>query len=188
MCTSSLNQWLEATQHLVDNGTYILQILHVLTASLKHAQMVLMAAMQAGFRESGAINLVHSAHEPMPMVGIRCVGLSFDSIIGCLHQGPEAEHHSVWSLVAEDYLHTLTTIANERFAENAKRTENFRARLLHLFQTQNQTLSSLGTGRTEPSRAAWEDAACRRERKRAEGLKRKQELHEMKAAENRGTM
>ncbi|RKF83789.1 putative duf207 domain-containing protein [Golovinomyces cichoracearum] len=35
-------------------------ILHILTASLAHANRILVAAIQAGFRESGAVNLVES--------------------------------------------------------------------------------------------------------------------------------
>ncbi|TQS39422.1 hypothetical protein Golomagni_00055 [Golovinomyces magnicellulatus] len=38
-------------------------ILHILTASLAHANRILVAAIQAGFRESGAVNLVES---PLP--------------------------------------------------------------------------------------------------------------------------
>lgn len=159
-------------------AAYYAQILHVLTASLSHAQMVLTAASQAGFRESGAINLARAAGEqPMPMVGVRCLGLGFDSIIGCLHQEDDHGNHLIQSLVTEEYMHTLIDIANGKFLENAKRTEDFRMKLL---QRCGSAAHNEQTAVGKPLKIGWEDADTRRERKRAEGLRKKQALRDMR--------
>lgn len=44
---------------------FIQQILHILTASLAQANRILIAAIQAGFRESGAINLLERNREKL---------------------------------------------------------------------------------------------------------------------------
>ncbi|KAI9788850.1 MAG: hypothetical protein M1816_006514 [Peltula sp. TS41687] len=159
-------------------------ILHVLATSLLHAQMVLTAASQAGFRESGAINLVHAASgaQPMPMVGIRCLGLGFDSIVGYLHQhNDHAENQLIrTSLVTENHLRTLVDVANGRFVENARRMESFRTRLLHLYSaSHHRPNNEQSTSIEKGLRIEWEDAESRRERKRAEGLRRQLELRHM---------
>src|SRR5271170_7368875 len=61
-------------------------ILHVMAASLKHAQPVLAAAINAGFRESGVLSL-RNLDDPdaCPMIAIRTAGLGLESIIGCSH-------------------------------------------------------------------------------------------------------
>ncbi|KAI0547562.1 methyltransferase TYW3-domain-containing protein [Xylaria curta] len=137
-------------------------ILHVLTASLEHAQLLLRAGLQAGFRESGAINLTSTTAEPVtPMVALRSMGLSFESLIGVQKDGV------VKCMVSDEYLHSLLRIANERFEENRKRIERFRTAVL---EASYPPKKKDGT--------EWEDAQARRERKRAEGLRRKAELQE----------
>ena len=77
--------------------------------------MILSAALQAGFRESGALNLSPSSQgSTNPMVGVRSMGLSLESIIG--HLGANGEEICI---VPESYLHGLLSVANERFIENS---------------------------------------------------------------------
>ncbi|KAI1755745.1 methyltransferase TYW3-domain-containing protein [Xylaria castorea] len=137
-------------------------ILHVLTASLEHAQLLLRAGLQAGFRESGAINLTSTsttAEPATPMVALRSMGLSFESLVGVREDG------IIKCMVSDEYLHSLLRIANERFEENRKRIERFRTAVL---EASYPPKKKDGT--------EWEDAQARRERKRAEGLRRKAEL------------
>ncbi|KAI9887452.1 MAG: hypothetical protein M1823_000710 [Watsoniomyces obsoletus] len=158
-------------------------ILHVWTASLAHAQMVLTAALHAGFRESGGVN-IHIARRDdqslvMPMVGIRCQGLALETIIGSLPDTNEAVHDAPEALVTEEYLTMMVGIANERFAENTARTEKFRAKLLDLYQVNTHRVSQLGAApRPQARSVGFEDTKTRRGRKRAEGLARKQTLQQ----------
>ncbi|KAI1779017.1 methyltransferase TYW3-domain-containing protein [Hypoxylon cercidicola] len=141
-------------------------ILHVLTASPDHAQLLLRCGLQAGFRESGAVSLTAATGEQQhatPIVGIRSMGLALESLIG--HRRPSDDR--LRCTVSSDYLRTLVRIANDRFAENGKRIDRFRTAL------SEATRPSVRTG---DDGAAWEDAQARRERKRAEGLKRRAEL------------
>ncbi|KAK9417419.1 putative Methyltransferase TYW3-domain-containing protein [Seiridium unicorne] len=135
-------------------------ILHVLTASLEHAQLLLRCGLQAGFRESGALNLVSSGGEAItPMVAIRTMGLGLESLIGIQKGG------AIQRTVSAEYLQTLLDISNDRFTENTKRIERFRAAILEAVQPPKK---KDGTD--------WEDAAARRERKKAEGLQKKAEM------------
>ncbi|KAJ8123932.1 hypothetical protein ONZ43_g223 [Nemania bipapillata] len=137
-------------------------ILHVLTASLDHAQLLLRAGLQAGFRESGAVNVTSATAEAVtPIVAIRSMGLSFESLVGIQEDGVTK------CTVSKDYLYSLVRIANERFEENRKRIERFRNAIL---DANHPPKKKDGT--------EWEDAQARRERKRAEGLRRKAELQE----------
>ncbi|KAF7855263.1 uncharacterized protein EAF02_011522 [Botrytis sinoallii] len=146
-------------------------ILHVLTASLEQAQKVLSAALQAGFRESGALNLISTTPEPAtPMVGIRCMGLTLESLVGVYH---EAFDQGV-CLVDNGQLSTLMRISNERFKENTKRIERFRVLL-------NEAMNPVEKKKVGENGEDWEDPQARKERKRAEGLRRAQELKEAKA-------
>ncbi|KAF7908196.1 uncharacterized protein EAF01_003951 [Botrytis porri] len=146
-------------------------ILHVLTASLEQAQKVLSAALQAGFRESGALNLISTTSEPAtPMVGIRCMGLTLESLVGVYH---EAFDRGV-CLVDNGQLSTLMRISNERFEENTKRIERFRVLL-------NEAMNPVEKKKVGENGEDWEDPQARKERKRAEGLRRAQELKEAKA-------
>ncbi|KAK3311401.1 methyltransferase TYW3-domain-containing protein [Chaetomium strumarium] len=135
------------------------QILHVLTASLEHAQLVIQAGMEAGFREAGAVSLLGRPpdEEAMPVVAIRSMGLSFESLVGAETDGVRR------SLVSRQYLKTLVQIANERFVENERRIARFSAALDAIFAPPK--------GDDD-----WEDAQARRERKRQEGLRRREQL------------
>lgn len=142
-------------------------ILHVLTASLEHAQVVIQAGMEAGFRETGAVSLLGRRPEDgaMPMVAVRSMGLSFESLVGVERDGER------YCIVSAAYLERLVRIANERFAENQKRIARFQKAL---------------TKALAPKVADdWEDAETRRERKKQEGLKRRDELQKQsKSPEN----
>lgn len=128
-----------------------------MTASLHRAQPILSAAIDAGFRESGVQSL-KNLDDPnaFPMVAVRTAGLGLGSIIGYAD-----EYGNVQGLVSEEYLGTLLKIANSRFSANSERIQRFSDRLF-----------SSGEGR----RSAWEDSQARSERKRAEGLKRKEKI------------
>ncbi|KFH42891.1 tRNA wybutosine-synthesizing protein-like protein [Hapsidospora chrysogenum ATCC 11550] len=140
-------------------------ILHVLTASPAHAQLILRCGLQAGFRESGAVNLTTTSsdsEQSTPMVAIRSMGLGFESLIGYQKESRREQ------LVTAEYLRSLMEIANERFTENTKRIDRFQEALADVARTQPTRKNAAGE--------EWEDAAVRRERKRAEGLRRKAEL------------
>ncbi|KAI1044446.1 hypothetical protein LB505_007005 [Fusarium chuoi] len=142
---------------------YEAMILHVLTASPEHAQLLLRCGLQAGFRESGALNIIPNGKDAAtPMVAIRTMGLAFESLIGQQIDGHRQR------IVSPEYLQTLVQIANERFAENKKRIERF--------QNAFRDAVAAPVPRLNPEGQEWEDAAARRERKRAEGLRKKAEL------------
>jgi tRNA wybutosine-synthesizing protein 3 len=120
--------------------------------------------MEAGFRESGAVSLLKRQpdEEATPMVAVRSMGLSFESLIG-------AEiHGSRRPLVAREYLETLVKIANERFVENERRIARFSTALDVAFAPPKE-------------KEGWEDPQTRRERKRQEGLMRREEVKKQKA-------
>jgi tRNA wybutosine-synthesizing protein 3 len=100
------------------------------------------------------------------MVAIRSMGMSLESVIGMLDDNEEGI-----CIVSEDYLQGLLAIANERFEENTIRIARFRNMLL----AGNANLLKSEPKKNEKGED-WEDAAVRRERKRAEGLQRSEEL------------
>jgi tRNA wybutosine-synthesizing protein 3 len=133
---------------------------------------VLTAALRAGFRESGAINITsNSDGETTPIVAVRSTGLAFDSIVGYLHNSTDhaPETPPIFSSVGEPYLQSLVEIGNMRFQDNARRIERFSAALDMIHQP-DVTM--------RPKGREWEDADTRRERKRAEGLKKRLALQE----------
>ena len=142
-----------------------------MTASLHHAQPILAAAINAGFRESGIQSLKNlDDSEAFPMVAIRTAGVALESLVGLIpdrmqdrKDGTETEEHII-RIVSEEYLELLVNIANERFKTNAERMKRFEQ---DLFKRE----SGLGQ--------AWEDSKSRQERKRAEGLKQQQVLREV---------
>lgn len=91
------------------------------------------------------------------------MGLAFESLIGQQVDGRRQR------LVPPEYLPMLIRIANERFAENTKRIERFQVAF-------RDAVTSASAPRRNPEGNEWEDAAARRERKRAEGLRKKAEL------------
>ena len=135
-------------------------ILHILCASLSHAQHVLSAAIASGFRESGVQSL-KNLEDPkaLPMVAIRSHGLALESIIGAIDES--AGGQTPVSVVTEEYLAILVNIANERFNACEERKQRFENALFEPLSVRN-----------------WEDADTRRRRKREEGLARQMQLAE----------
>lgn len=145
------------------------QILHVLTASSEHAQLLLRCALQAGFRESGAVSLLPpsvsgvSTGDAMPIVAVRSMGLSLESLIGY-----EAADGTRSLMVSPDYLDVLMQISDQRFTENTRRIQRFTDAFRDAIAGPPVRKNDAG--------GDWEDAAARRDRMRAEGLRRKAEL------------
>ena len=149
-----------------------------MTASLYHAQPILAAAINAGFRESGIQSLKNLDDvNAFPMVAIRSSGLALESIIGCVPDrvkdtikvGSDDENYvnkDVHSLVSESYLDLLLNVANDRFKSNTERMNRFESDLFE---------------REAPKISNWEDSKTRQERKRAEGLKQQEEVRKVKA-------
>ncbi|KAL1970337.1 hypothetical protein VTN77DRAFT_5497 [Rasamsonia byssochlamydoides] len=189
-------------------------ILHIMAATLKHAQPVLSAASSAGFRESGLQSLrcldfmndrpdqqmtTVSDAAASPIVAVRSSGLSLESIIGYCEEDPNNDgddHDSsdeppvFRSLVTEEYLQMLVALANERFVVNNERVERFRTRLLELCSESLSSPSQTTTTTTAPKHKGkkkppdWEDAQARRERKRAEGLQMQKEARAQQKMDN----
>ena len=105
------------------------------------------------------------------MVAVRSMGLSFESLIGF-----EAGDGRRSSLVSPSYLQSLVRIAGERFGENARRISRFQAAF--------RDALSEPAPRLNPQGEEWEDQVARRERKRAEGLRRKAELEAQQGCED----
>ncbi|KAJ5720018.1 hypothetical protein N7493_006896 [Penicillium malachiteum] len=155
-------------------------ILHIMTATLHHAQPVLSAASASGFRESGlqGLRCLEGEEGPSPVVAVRSSGLSLESVIGyCDDEDGTVEDPVIHSLVTEEYLDMLIAMSNERFSVNVERRERFRVGLLDAC-TPGQT----GKGKGKP--ADWEDPAVRRERKKMEGLMRKKLIEAQKNQES----
>ncbi|RDW72625.1 tRNA wybutosine-synthesizing 3 family protein [Aspergillus mulundensis] len=138
-------------------------ILHIMAATLHNAQPVLSAASSSGFRESGLQGLrclVEGENGPSPIVAVRSAGLALESVIGYYDDVSDV----VRSLVTEEYLQMLVTMANERFSVNTERKQRFRTALLNNCSSESCK---------KPER---EDPQKRKERMRAEGLARKKML------------
>ncbi|KAK8210379.1 hypothetical protein M8818_003549 [Zalaria obscura] len=135
-------------------------ILHVLASSLATAKRILIAAQAAGFRESGisSISLSPDGSE-LVMVAIRTNGLSYDAVVGF-----EDRDGMLRPMVDEKYLEAMVLVANQRFQVNTERTERFRQALIYPSESGKAA-----------KKEGWEDADVRRERLRAEGLKRRAE-------------
>jgi tRNA wybutosine-synthesizing protein 3 len=151
------------------------KILHVLTASREHAQLVIQAGMEAGFRETGAVSLLNNKKGDEekegtgPIVAVRSMGLSFESLVGV----ESSDKNGVVvrkAIVSSSYLRMLVGISHERFRENQKRIARFRGALTAAFEP--------------PAKKDWEDAETRRERKRLEGLKKREEVRKQKEMED----
>jgi tRNA wybutosine-synthesizing protein 3 len=188
---------IETYKEFPQNPNHPSQILHIMAATLHHAQPVLSAASSAGFRESGLQSLrcldflndasgqsetttVSDAPGASPIVAVRSSGLSLESIIGYCEEGDNTDSNGdppviVRSLVTEEYLQMLVALANERFVVNRERVERFRTRLLELCSSSLSPTTTKHRGKKQPPGSDWEDAQVRRERKRAEGLQRKKE-------------
>jgi tRNA wybutosine-synthesizing protein 3 len=94
------------------------------------------------------------------MVGIRSMGLALESLVGF-----EVDGKGV-AISSNIHLKKLVEISNVRFKENAKRIERFRMLLKDLSRVDE------GVKKRGQDSGEWEDAQARRERKRAEGLKK----------------
>lgn len=134
---------------------------------MEAANILAKAGLSAGFRESGAINLLPtSSSAATPMVAIRSMGLGFESIVGSLDENGDA-----CCIVGENLLRTLIETANSRFKENEKRRARFWDNLVEALRVR-----SLGSARGKEKRTVdgreWEDKEVRRERLRREGLER----------------
>lgn len=105
--------------------------------------------------------LAAGAEHAMPMVAVRSMGLGFESLLG--YAGEDGRGRRL--IVPPGYLDTIMTIGHERFAENTKR--------IRRFEEAFQEATRASGPRRNPDGAEWEDAAARRERLHAEGLRRK---------------
>ncbi|PYH45384.1 tRNA wybutosine-synthesizing 3 family protein [Aspergillus saccharolyticus JOP 1030-1] len=183
--------------------SYEPMILHIMAATLHHANPVLSAASSSGFRESGLQSLrcldADEADGPSPIVAVRSAGMALESVIGyCEENDDDGDHDEeeegqrgdshnepiIRSLVTEEYLAMLVAISNERFVVNSERKERFRASLVEMCATIHT--SGAGTkarGKAKP--VGWEDPAARRERMRAEGLRKKEEQQQEQKSEQR---
>ncbi|MCJ1434174.1 hypothetical protein MMC27_003541 [Xylographa pallens] len=129
-------------------------ILHVMAASLRHAQPVLAAAINAGFRESGVQSLKNlDDPKAFPMVAIRSSGIGLSSLVGYAIDNNKEDH--ICCIVEENYLQLLLNIANDRFLENSKRVDRFQSQLLQSVHRRERH---------------WEDGKVRGERMKAQGL------------------
>ncbi|KAL8910605.1 MAG: hypothetical protein Q9171_004099, partial [Xanthocarpia ochracea] len=165
------------TRDVTENENMNGEILHIATASLTHAAPVLGAAISAGFRESGVQSLKNLTDpNAVPMVAVRSAGVAFESIIGSIHDGSalpsnylggevdrqEQDEEVIEALVDEEYLMTLVGIANERFEVNTERIQRF----------QDSLFRDIEKKRSDD----WEDKEKRQERKKVEGLRRREEF------------
>ncbi|KAL8635307.1 MAG: hypothetical protein Q9228_007190, partial [Teloschistes exilis] len=169
------------------------------TASLHHAAPVLKAAISAGFRESGVQSLKNLTDpNALPMVAIRSAGLAFESLIGRVvsstphpplpqdidsekddddgggggEGGDRGGEQVIEALVSEEYLEMLVGIANARFEANGERMRRF-----------EELLFGGGDDHGGTVQEEWEDGEAKRERKRAEGLRRREEVKGEKAGD-----
>jgi len=142
-----------------------------MAASLHHAQPVLAAAINAGFRESGVQSL-KNLDDPnaFPMVAVRSSGLSLSSLIGFADD--DTSHGGVGAMVSEEYLHNLLEIANERFEANKERVARFRRNLL---QDKRE-----GVGKKD---GIWEAKETRRNRLRTLGLEQQSKSSATKSSD-----
>ena len=118
----------------------------------------------------------------VPMVAIRSAGLAFESVIGLVRSrkhtccdpveddgnanqesgmegGQREGEEIIEALVTEEYVEMLVEIANHRFVANRKRMKRFEETLFK-----------------DEGKKEWEDGERRRERKRREGLEKREEV------------
>ncbi|KAL4924767.1 tRNA wybutosine-synthesizing 3 family protein [Aspergillus undulatus] len=160
-------------------------ILHIMTATLHHAQPILSAASSSGFRESGlqGLRCLDGDQGPSPIVAVRSAGLALESVIGYYEDNEDDSSGStepvIRSLVSEEYLQMLVNMSKERFAVNSERKERFRVAVLSSCSVENSS-GTKSKGKTKPPE--WEDPEKRKERKRAEGLMRQKLLESQATA------
>ncbi|KAF7846527.1 hypothetical protein BT93_L4197 [Corymbia citriodora subsp. variegata] len=144
-------------------------ILHVLCATLRDAKPLLTAAINAGFRESGVQSLkaLDDANAGV-MLGIRTAGIAFESVVGHVVEHADGEEGYV-SVLNEKVLRLLLDVANARFEYNVERRERLRGELRKFAEINAKN-------------GEWEDENIRREKKRAEGLRRRKEVDNLRTA------
>lgn len=137
-------------------------ILHVMTASLRHARPLLSAAINARFRESGVQSLKNlDDAEACPMVAVRTTGgLSMQSIIGFVTTDEQGVDQYK-SILLDDQLRILFEAANARFDANKQMIANFQRCLKSALEIEITRVSK---------NDHWEDPVTRKIRKRHEGL------------------
>ncbi|CAK7201428.1 hypothetical protein SEUCBS139899_004132 [Sporothrix eucalyptigena] len=179
-------------------------ILHVLAASLEHAQLLLRCASAAGFRESGAVSIVPPPLPPaakaattatgeeeddnpsMPIVAVRSMGLALASVIGiCQAKKASDENFDVAHCISTpNSLARLVRVADERFAVNRTRVERFRVALVEAIQKEKESASGISSATSKKRNQGWEDPEARRARKKEEGLRRQAALKEQQTAQS----
>jgi tRNA wybutosine-synthesizing protein 3 len=92
------------------------------------------------------------------------MGLALESVVGFYLEGESEEV----CMVPEWQLKNLIEISNKRFVENTKRIERFRSLLKEMSEDGEEV--KMGDA------GEWESKESRRARKRAEGLRRAEEL------------
>ena len=126
--------------------------------------------MTAGFRESGISGITDQVgRSTCPMVAVRSSGLALDSIIGFK---PSPESSQISPMVSEPYLQTLLQVANDRFRTNEERKMRFLEALLH----QPFVSGSSHVLVRHHGKRGYESAASRAERKRKEGMLRREQM------------
>ena len=112
------------------------------------------------------------------MLGIRSAGLSFSTVIGYLDENGVQN-----SLVSEEYLENMIPEISRRFRENDVRRERFRSALRKALATKTVPMIAVGDGNgqtngkwTKKGAQELEDPVLRAQRKREEGLRRREEL------------
>jgi tRNA wybutosine-synthesizing protein 3 len=145
--------------------------LHVLAESLDDAHCVLTAALQAGFRESGAVNI---ASKGLPMVAVRSVGLGFDSVIGY-----QDASESVFCIVGAAYLSNMVRLAKNRFETNTERTKRFQVSLDNAYKARRRggSAEELALEKELRRRRKREDGlAAQKEARKADGDQRVKDM------------
>ncbi|GMG39335.1 unnamed protein product [Ambrosiozyma monospora] len=134
-------------------------ILHVKTRDFESASKLYTTAMNCGFRESGiGVNNI---------VAIR-ISIRLDIPIAYLETKENGDDEGrIVSLVTEDYLGLITKLGYDRFQENRKK-------LNHLYDEIEQHLIH---AKEEPKKESKDE---RRERKRMEGLARRESVRKLK--------
>ena len=102
------------------------------------------------------------------MVAVRTAGLALGSLVGVCNNDLVGDEEEIRALVSEGYLEILVGLANERFLANRERIARLECEIFD----------------RPGHRKDWEDGGTRRERKRREGLARRETL--MSRTEGRG--
>lgn len=103
------------------------------------------------------------------MVAVRSTGLALDCIIG--YQDSDGKNIPV---VDEAYLSMLVKISNSRFKTNSERIDRFQKALAKEFEADGK--GSASSASQKSNHYSWEDKNDRKERLKAEGLRRQREL------------